>query len=406
MRCLLDTGAQVSTLTEAFYREHLEGSVPLVDVSSILTVSGTQGASVPFLGYVEVDVEIGRKQFGKLGFLIVRDPAGTPIAKRKVAVPGVIGSNIFRDVRTALTPEDSEMGNEWGSPENSRVWSSILALYEEQWVANQAREECKIRVAATAPLIIPPSSMQVIQASICPARGGQVYYGIVQEMEAVPLPRGLALGPVYVGVNQKGRIPCSVFNTSTEEILLQPRMLLGSLCAAVEETLDSKVTAGGDTPSPTSSELLDRMDVGKEITESQRQALLQLVTDHKSAFSHHDEDLGCCREIVHHIRTKDDVPIKVPYRRVPPQHWDELRQYLRQWIDEGVLRESSSGYAAPIVLCRKKTGELRMCVDFRALNASGRVPHPADRRGAGCTEGSQVLLYPRSGTWILPSPVG
>jgi len=368
VRCLLDTGAQVSTLTEAFYREHLEGTVQLVDVSSILSVSGTQGAAVPFLGYVEVDVEVGRKRFEKLGFLIVLDPVGTPIAKRKVKVPGVIGSNIFRDLRAALAKDDGEKVNEWGSPENTRVWTSILALYEEQFAANHSREKCKVRVATTTPLIIPPSSMQVIRASICPARGGQVYYGVIQELESVPLPRGLMLGPVYVGVNQTGHIPCSVFNTSSEQILLQPKMLLGALHVAMEEI--PEVTTGASNPkSPTSSELLERMDVGEGITESQRQALLQLVDDHKSAFSHHDGDLGCCKDIVHRIRTSDDNPIKVPYRRVPPQQWEELRQYLRQWIDEGVLRESHSGYAAPIVLCRKKSGELRMCVDFRALNA-------------------------------------
>ena len=71
----------------------------------------------------------------------------------------------------------------------------------------------------------------------------------------------------------------------------------------------------------------------------------------------------------------DDNPICIPHRRVPPQHWEELRQYLKQWLDVGVLRESSSAYAAPIVIVRKKPREMRMCVGYRALNA--QTPHGA-----------------------------
>ena len=44
-----------------------------------------------------------------------------------------------------------------------------------------------------------------------------------------------------------------------------------------------------------------------------------------------------------------------------------------------VIEESSSPYTLPIVLVRKRTGELRLCVDFRKLNAktikdSYRIP--------------------------------
>lgn len=34
-----------------------------------------------------------------------------------------------------------------------------------------------------------------------------------------------------------------------------------------------------------------------------------------------------------------------------------------------MIRPSSSPYAAPIVLVRKPSGELRMCIDYRQLNA-------------------------------------
>lgn len=37
-------------------------------------------------------------------------------------------------------------------------------------------------------------------------------------------------------------------------------------------------------------------------------------------------------------------------------------------LGKGIIRTSSSEYASPIVLTRKKNGEIRMCVDYRTLN--------------------------------------
>ena len=77
-----------------------------MDISNILRVNSSQGLDVPFIGFVELDANIMGRVFPGLGFLIVRDPTGTPIATRKLMVPGAIGSNIFRDMNAMLTKDD------------------------------------------------------------------------------------------------------------------------------------------------------------------------------------------------------------------------------------------------------------------------------------------------------------
>ena len=42
-------------------------------------------------------------------------------------------------------------------------------------------------------------------------------------------------------------------------------------------------------------------------------------------------------------------------------------------LDKGWMRPSVSPYGAPILFVRKKTDELRMCVDFKALNSMTRL---------------------------------
>lgn len=86
-------------------------------------------------------------------------------------------------------------------------------------------------------------------------------------------------------------------------------------------------------------------------------------------FSQGEDDLGFCSEVSHNINTTDNIPVKVPHRRVPPHQWDEVRRHLQKLMDSQVFRESSSPYASPVVLVSKHDGSMRMCVDYRALNA-------------------------------------
>ena len=42
-------------------------------------------------------------------------------------------------------------------------------------------------------------------------------------------------------------------------------------------------------------------------------------------------------------------------------------------LAKGWIRENSSSYAHPILFVKKKTGDLRMCIDYRCLNVNTKV---------------------------------
>ena len=54
---------------------------------------------------------------------------------------------------------------------------------------------------------------------------------------------------------------------------------------------------------------------------------------------------------------------------MPPARYEELKQVIQGMIDSGVIRESHSPWAAPIVMVTKKDGSTRLCIDYRKLNA-------------------------------------
>ncbi|GBM75673.1 Retrovirus-related Pol polyprotein from transposon 412, partial [Araneus ventricosus] len=45
----------------------------------------------------------------------------------------------------------------------------------------------------------------------------------------------------------------------------------------------------------------------------------------------------------------------------------EVNKQIEEWLNEDIIRPSSSEYAIPIVLVKKKDGSSRMCVDYRKL---------------------------------------
>lgn len=108
------------------------------------------------------------------------------------------------------------------------------------------------------------------------------------------------------------------------------------------------------------------------LTQQQAAEARALLVQYGNIFSQGEGDLGCTSLISHEIPLLDNVPVRQPYRRIPPSQYETVKAHIQQLLDSKVIRESSSPYSSPIVLVTKKDGSLRLCVDYRQLNAKTR----------------------------------
>ncbi|GJR31352.1 putative reverse transcriptase domain-containing protein [Tanacetum coccineum] len=79
----------------------------------------------------------------------------------------------------------------------------------------------------------------------------------------------------------------------------------------------------------------------------------------------------------------DLVPGAAPVARAPyrlaPSELKELSEQLKELLEKGFIRPSSSPWGAPVLFVKKKDGSFRMCIDYRELNkltVKNRYPLP------------------------------
>jgi hypothetical protein len=102
---------------------------------------------------------------------------------------------------------------------------------------------------------------------------------------------------------------------------------------------------------------------------SETQLLLSVVQEYHNVFCLEEGERGQTDLVSQQIDTGEAKPKKLLCCRVPFAVREEMVRQLKKIEAEGVIHPSNSAWASPTVMVKKKDGTLRMCVDYRSLNA-------------------------------------
>ena len=87
------------------------------------------------------------------------------------------------------------------------------------------------------------------------------------------------------------------------------------------------------------------------MNDSQSRQLQALIENYANAFS---DVPGRTSKIEHKINLVDKEPVHLKPYPLPYALWQELKDEIREMLDMGVIRKSSSPYASPVVIVKKK----------------------------------------------------
>ena len=98
------------------------------------------------------------------------------------------------------------------------------------------------------------------------------------------------------------------------------------------------------------------------------QTIDELLARNKSLFAETDIDLGCTHPVSMKIDTGNHSPIACKPYRAPLLKREFIEKKVEEMLKAGLIQESDSPWAAPVVIVDKKDGTKRFCIDYRCLN--------------------------------------
>ncbi|KAL2081551.1 hypothetical protein ACEWY4_023404 [Coilia grayii] len=359
---ILDSGSQVTIIFEEWYEKHLSG-VPIQPVSG-LAIWGLSDTSYPYLGYVVVDMEFPKELTGKpetLSVLALICPGpNTPDQ-----VPVILGTNASLFHRLADLCGRSKSEALARALKVSNVGPNKELVSHSTSEVDQDDTVGLVKWMGPDQLTLPPQESRCVpcQLDFCqPAPKGII---VVEASDTVPLPQGVMFQPVVAPACaiDPNCFSLLIQNETRKEVTILKGTPLGTVQAAdlaslvvksqkVEE-VDPNLIGFGDSPIP----------------REWKERLKKKLCCRRNVFSLHEWEVGLAKGVEHNIRLSDPRPFRERSRRLAPADIEDVRKHLQDLLAAGVIKESRSPYASPIVVARKKNGSVRMCIDYRTLNS-------------------------------------
>ena len=101
--CLVDSGSQVTTVTETYFMERLQSKVEPLSSASFVRLRAANGMDIPCVGLFSSPLHIQGQEIPDVHMLVIRDPKDEHGRPTKERVPVVIGCNVLKGVFSLLT---------------------------------------------------------------------------------------------------------------------------------------------------------------------------------------------------------------------------------------------------------------------------------------------------------------
>lgn len=110
------------------------------------------------------------------------------------------------------------------------------------------------------------------------------------------------------------------------------------------------------------------INIDNNLNNDQKLQLINTLNKYRDCFAKDLSELGQTTAVEMNIELDDTAPVVYRPYKLSYSEKDEVRAMVEELLKYDIIRESQSPYASPVLLVKKKTGDKRLCVDYRALN--------------------------------------
>jgi len=327
-----------------------------------LNIEGAGGHTLPYLGFIEVNIGIPNIGLEPTSCILLVVPDNKFTEK----LPVLLGTNILRPMMDAIEKQHgvqfqqkAELSDAW------RFTFRCMAIHHRE-INRSHGKLAIIKCAMTNKVIIPSSSTVTIPGRIDKHILTTLCTGITESTRESNLPAGVSIPPLLVNLGPSSTcVAVQVSNLTNQPIVVSPNSIICQIhaCEPVSNTDNSQLRSN---PVP---DVIDQINVStSSLTESEQSDVYKMLGEWSDVFAKDDLDVGLTSVVKHRINLTDPEPFKQKCRRIPPAMFSEVRKHLRQLLDSNIIRKSRSPWSSNVVLVRKRDSSLRLCVDFRQLN--------------------------------------
>ena len=236
----------------------------------------------------------------------------------------------------------------------------ILDLEKKELILSDAEVKCQevpARIIGACTL----ESGRSMKIGVNPPKGLSIFEPDPKLKEDYP---GLLVARVVADEYEEVAIP--VINTTGENVDLPCGIGLGNWeSIEVSQEVVKSEKDENDLPAHL-TDLFERSSV--ELSEKEQQYLRQCLIKYQIIFAKNDEDLGRTNLVQHNIEIGEGRPIKQHPRRLPMMMRNVEQEEVDRMLERNIIVPSSSPWASPTVMVKKKDGKIRFCIDYRKLN--------------------------------------
>ena len=339
---LIDTGSGISIISKQMYNELGNGKPKLRKRNDLLTTAS--GEPIAIEGGCRLAVSIGGQKY-RIS-VVVGEVHG---------IQGILGMDFLMKSGAKIDLAEGVL----------HLHGRVVQLQKE------AQTACA-RIRVEESVRIPAGSETFVKATVVGDWDGETE-GLVEPLKHAYQRPGLEVPRAMIKV-EGSEVYVPITNLAEHEA----EITAGSIVASIQraESMSKGEEQGEERKETTKTEselpealrnITERIDEG--VSENTKEKLKETIQEFREIFFENADELGRSGRTKHAIDVEGNKPIKLPPRRPPLAQREVIEKEVKKMLAADVIEPSDSPWAAPVVLVKKKDGNVRFCVDFRKLNA-------------------------------------